>query len=319
MLLSEFAANAGLKYELSEIMRKKSLPHAIIIEGAEGTGKKTIADIIAQYCVCASDGQRPCGVCKSCIKAKEHIHPDIVYADGQQSKALSVDSIRTIRSSAYIVPNEAPMKVYLLLNCDKMLAPAQNAFLKILEEPPKNVQFIMTVKSSASLLQTVRSRSRIFSLFPAEIDDAVDIVSKRFPERDISEIKDIAEVCDGNIGMTLQMLENGGQEAQKLAEEIFASILLPSEYPLLKSIQQLTSDRTFAASVLDFMTEIAAECVKASVGADVSSKTAAAVAERYSKNRIFAVSENIIYARKVLNTNVNLNLFCTWLCSVLRS
>ncbi len=319
MLLSEFAANAELKYELSEIMRKNTLPHAIIIEGAVGTGKKTIADIIAQYCVCSSEGQRPCGICKNCIKAQNHIHPDIFYADGRESKAISVDSIRNIRSSAYIIPNEAPMKAYLLLNCDKMLAPAQNAFLKILEEPPKNVQFIMTVKSSASLLQTVRSRSRIFSLFPADVNDAVNIAVKRFPEKDISEIKNIAASCDGNIGMTLQMLENGGQEAQILAEEIFGSILLSSEYPLLRSLQRLTSDRNFAANVLDFMTDIAAECVRAAVGAEVSSKTAAAVAERYSKKRIFSISENILYARKVLNTNVNLNLFCTWLCSVLRS
>ena len=47
MLLSEFAANAELKYELSEIMKRGTLPHAIIIEGAEGTGKRTLADVIA--------------------------------------------------------------------------------------------------------------------------------------------------------------------------------------------------------------------------------------------------------------------------------
>lgn len=318
MFLSEFAANAGMKYELSEIMKKNTLPHAVIIEGAEGTGKKTIADIIAQYCVCSSEMQKPCGVCRDCIKAQKHIHPDIFYADGQETKALSVDSIRNIRSSAYIVPNEASMKVYILLNCDKMLAPAQNAFLKILEEPPKNVRFIMTVKSSSSLLQTVRSRSRIFSLFPADVNDAVSIAEKRFPEKDISEIKNTALSCGGNIGMTLKMLEKGGYDARKIAEEIFACILLSSEYPLLKSIHQLNSDRNFAASVLDFMTQISEECVRASVGAEVSSKTALAVAERYSKKRIFSISENIIYARRVLNTNVNLNLFCTWFCSVLR-
>ncbi len=319
MLLSEFAANAELKYELSNIMLKNTLPHAVIIEGAVGTGRKTIADIIAQYCVCSSDSQKPCGICRNCIKADQHIHPDIFYADGNEPKALSVDSIRNIRSSAYIMPNEAPMKAYLLLNCDKMLPPAQNAFLKILEEPPQNVQFIMTVRSSSSLLQTVRSRSRIFSLFPAEVNDAAAIAAKRFPQKDISEIKNIAQLCDGNIGMTLQMLQNGGQEAQKLAEEIFASIMLSSEYPLLQSLQQLAGDRNFAASVLDFMSELAAECVRASIGADVYSKTAAAIAERYSKKRIFCISENILYARKVLNTNVNLNLFCTWLCSVLKS
>ena len=318
MLLSEFAANAELKYELSEIMKRGTLPHAIIIEGAEGTGKRTLADVIAGYCVCTSESEKPCGVCNGCMKAQKHIHPDIIYADGNE-KALSVDSVRNIRSGAYIKPNEAPMKVYILSNCEKTLAPAQNAFLKVLEEPPKNVQFIMTVKSASSMLQTVRSRSRIFSVFPAGIEETVRIAQKRFPNKDISEIEHIAEICDGNIGMTLQMIESGGEEARKLAEEIFNAITQSVEYPLLSLTGRLTESRNFAASVLDCMGEIAADCVKASVGVKVSSETALQTAERYSKKRIAEIAENVRYARKVLNTNVNLNLFCTWLSSVLRT
>ena len=120
MLLAEFAGNAELKYELGENMKRGTLPHAVIIEGATGTGKRTLADIIAQYCVCRADSGRPCGVCNGCMKAEKKIHPDIFYADGEK-KELSVDSIRNIRSEAYIKPNEAPMKVYILSNCEKML------------------------------------------------------------------------------------------------------------------------------------------------------------------------------------------------------
>ena len=318
MLLSEFAGNAELKYELSEIMKRGTLPHAIIIEGAEGTGKRTLADIIAQYCVCMAESEKPCGICNSCMKAEKHIHPDIFYADGND-KALTVDSVRNMRTDAYIKPNEAPMKVYILSNCEKMLAPAQNAFLKVLEEPPKNVQFIMTVKSASSMLQTVRSRSRVFSVFPSSIEETVKIAEKRFPNKDISEIEHIAEMCDGNIGMTLQMIESGGEEARKLAEEIFNAITQSVEYPLLSLTGRLTESRNFATGVLDCMTEIATDCVKASVGVKVSSRAALQTAERYSKKRIAEIAENIRYARNVLNTNVNLNLFCTWLSSVLRT
>ncbi len=318
MLLSEFAGNAELKYELSEIMKRGTLPHAIIIEGAAGTGKRTLADMIAQYCVCTAESGRPCGKCNSCMKAEKKIHPDIVYADGEK-KELSVDSIRNIRTAAYIKPNEAPMKVYILSNCEKMLAPAQNAFLKVLEEPPQNVQFIMTVKSASSMLQTVRSRSRIFSAYPAGIEDSVKIAEKRFPNKDIDEIRHTAEICDGNIGMTLQMIENGGEEAQKLAEEIFSAITQSTEYPLLALTGRLTADRNFAVNVLDCMAEIAADCVKASVGVKVSSQAAVNMAERYSRKRIAETAEHIWNARKILNTNVNLNLFCTWLSAVLRT
>ena len=318
MLLTEFAGNAELKYELGENMKRGTLPHAIIIEGAAGTGKRTLADIIAQYCVCRADSGRPCGVCNGCMKAQKKIHPDIFYADGEK-KELSVDSIRNIRSEAYIKPNEAPMKVYILSNCEKMLVPAQNAFLKVLEEPPKNVQFIMTVKSASSMLQTVRSRSRIFSLYPAGVGNAVKIAEKRFPNKDIDEIRHIAEICDGNIGMTLQMIESGGEEARKLAEDIFLAATQSTEYALLTLTGRLAADRNFAVNVLDCMTEIAADCMKAAAGVKVSSHVANDTAERYSKKRIAETAENIRYARKILNTNVNLNLFCTWLSSVLRT
>ena len=117
MLLSEFAGNDEVKFELSEAMKNNTLPHALIIDGAKGTGKKTLARIIAQYCVCSSEEMRPCGVCAHCRKAEKNIHPDIMTSDGNNSGELNVEAIRSIRSSAYIKPNEARIKVYMLFNC----------------------------------------------------------------------------------------------------------------------------------------------------------------------------------------------------------
>ena len=319
MLLNEFISNDNVKNELAEIMSNNSVPHAIIIEGAKGTGRKTLAMIIAEYCVCSSDSQRPCGVCPNCKKAESGSHPDIAVFDGNNSGAYSIDAIRNIRSSAFIKPNEAHTKVYILLNCDKMLAPAQNAFLKVLEEPPENVVFIMTVMSATSLLQTVRSRSRIFSLFSVGISEAVGEVQKRFPDKSNDEIRHIVSVCDGNIGASIQMLENGGEEAQKLAEDIFRAIPLTAEYQLLVLTSKLAENRNFAASVLDCMLEIGAECVKASVGAKTQSEIAVETAKKLTRKRVFDIMENIGKARDILNTNVNLNFFGTWLCSALRN
>lgn len=63
-----FVSNKLVKDELNTAMDANSLPHAIIIEGDEGTGKKTLAKIIAEYCVCSSDKTRPCGICKTALK-----------------------------------------------------------------------------------------------------------------------------------------------------------------------------------------------------------------------------------------------------------
>ncbi|MBR2176522.1 MAG: hypothetical protein IJ861_06225 [Clostridia bacterium] len=319
MQLCDFISNEDIKNELSEAMSSGTLPHAIIIDGAKGTGKRTLATIIAQYGVCLADNGRPCGVCSGCLKAIHGSHPDIFIADGNHSGELAVNVIRQIRSDAYIKPNEAPAKVFMLLNCDKMLAPAQNAFLKVLEEPPANVMFVMTVTSANMLLETVRSRSRIYSLFPADPKQAAEFAAQKFPDKPYEELLRAAGLCGGNIGQTIQLIESGGEEAKILAEEIFASMQKSSEYELLVRTNQLTKDRAFAAAVLDNMLEISAECLKAAVGAETNSEIAVQIARKMTKKKIYAMAETIRNACGILNTNVNLNFFGTWLCAVLKA
>lgn len=318
MLLSEFAANAGVKYELSESMKKRLLPHAILIEGAKGSGKRTLANIIAMYCVCSSEDDMPCGKCPDCIKAEKGIHPDIFTADGNNSGELNIEAIRNIRTSAYIKPNEAKQKVYIMLNCDKMLSPAQNAFLKVLEEPPENVVFIMTAQSSASLLQTVRSRSRIYSLYPPSVDEAAQYLQMVYPDRKYDDLRAAADETAGNIGMALEILDGKLEEASALAWEIIKAIPLSTEYQLMLLLDQAVKDRAFAVRVLDALCENCMECLKASVGVTGVSKSAGDMAKKLTRKRLMLLQEKLQNARGVLNINVNMSFYGIWLCSVLR-
>ena len=319
MLLSAFAGNNEVKYELAEAMSRRSLPHAVIIEGDRGCGKKTLAKILASYAVCSADGERPCGVCPNCIKAGKDIHPDIVTLDGTRSGELNIESIRNVRTAAYIKPNEAANKVYMLFNCEKMLIPAQNAFLKVLEEPPENVMFILTAASSSVLLQTVRSRSRILTLYPPLPEEAVSVLKGQFPDKDEQEIAEAANNAGGNIGAAAELLLSGGEEERRLAEELFRAIFNSSEYPLLLLTNGLAKDRTFAVTVLDRLCELTADCVRAAVGAKSASDKARELADRLSARRLTVLQRNVQYARDVLNTNVNLSFYGTWLSGVLRS
>ncbi len=321
MRFNEFVANDRLIEEITEAVKTNTLPHAIILDGAKGTGKQTLAKIIARSFVCTSEGTsdiKPCGKCPACLKAEHLSHPDIFIANGNNTGELTVDAIRNIRADAYIKPNEAPTKVYLLLNCDKMLAPAQNSFLKVLEEPPANVVFIMTVTSANMLLQTVRSRSRLYTLYPVQPQAAAEYIYRIFPEKDYGDILHTAQLCDGNIGKTLEMLESGGEEAKKIADEIFTAAIKGNEYTVLTSTNKITASRTLAVSVLDFLTENVAECVRASVGIKTLSAVAEDTAKRMTKGRILRLAENIERAKQVLETNVNLNFFSTWLSSMLK-
>ena len=319
MDLKTFVANETVLYELSHAMNSDTFPHAIIIDGAAGTGKKTLADIIARYCVCLSDGEKPCGHCPGCLKALHGTHTDIFIADGNTPGALAIDAIRKIRSDAYIVPNEAPKKVYEILDCDKIQAAAQNALLKILEEPPKNVVFVLTVTSANMLLQTVRSRSRIYTLYPPAPEQAAQFLREMYPDRDSEELLSAARLTDGNIGKAIQTIESGSEEAKALADEIMAAVTTKREYDLLLLTSRLSAGREFASSVLDFMLEDAGECIRASVGLPTNLKAAQDIAAKLSPKRVYKLADNIENAKNVLKSNVNLNFFGTWLCAVLKS
>ncbi len=141
------------------------LPHAILLEGEPGSGTDWLAAFLAQAAVCVAEGDKPCGQCPGCRKARAGSHPDIFTLNGDEnSRAFPVDAIRQIRADAYIRPNEAPSRVFVLLGVQNMSEISQNALLKILEEPPKNVLFLLTSVSAAALLPTVRSRLQVFSV-----------------------------------------------------------------------------------------------------------------------------------------------------------
>lgn len=143
-------------------------PHAVLLEGTGAASH--IAAELAQAAVCISEEDKPCGTCSGCVKALAGSHPDIMTVDGTaDSKAFSVDVIRRIRSDAYIRPNEAPCKVYMLLGVQSMSEISQNALLKVLEEPPANVLFLLTASAASALLPTVRSRVQIFSVSGGEL------------------------------------------------------------------------------------------------------------------------------------------------------
>lgn len=147
------------------------MPHAVLVEGASQTLE--FARGLAKIAVCSGEsGKMPCGTCRDCLKADKDIHPDIlVYSGGERARSFHVDAVREIRQEAHIRPNEASRKVFILENAQNMTAQAQNALLKIIEEPPSNVVFVLTCENKAALLETVLSRVSVITLDSPRKDD----------------------------------------------------------------------------------------------------------------------------------------------------
>ena len=140
------------------------LAHAYIVSAPSKEEYLRTARIVAAAAVCTGTGSVPCGQCRACRKAAGNIHPDIITVErltddkGKKKREIIVDQVRDMNSDACILPNEASRKVYIIDEADTMNLAAQNAALKLLEEPPAGAVFLLCVTNPLKLLDTVRSR-----------------------------------------------------------------------------------------------------------------------------------------------------------------
>ena len=157
-----------------QIQDIRRLSHATIVAAASREESLRCAGRLAAAVVCRSAGPLPCGVCPACRKALNGIHPDLIRVKrpeddkGRPRKEIQVDQIRQMAMDAVVLPNESERKVYLIEDADTMNVSAQNAALKLLEEPPAGVYFLLCVTNPAKLLPTVRSRCAEWSCVGGE-------------------------------------------------------------------------------------------------------------------------------------------------------
>ncbi len=138
--------------------------HAYILAAADAEVREKESMSLAAAMLCTAIGARPCGQCRDCRKVLRGLHPDVICvepASGSKRPVFKVDQIRDVSADAYIMPTEAQRKVYVLRQADTMNPAAQNALLKLLEEPPRSASFVLAVERAESLLPTVRSRCEV--------------------------------------------------------------------------------------------------------------------------------------------------------------
>ena len=151
------------------LLKHEGLFHAYILSGGNAAQRRALADYIAAAAVCSAGGKEPCNACANCRKAGAHIHPDILRITRQEGKReIYVNQMREIKADTAVLPNEAARKVYIIEEADTMNSAAQNAMLKVLEEPPAYAVFLLLAENPRMLLGTVRSRCVELSLAPQE-------------------------------------------------------------------------------------------------------------------------------------------------------
>ena len=177
----DLLGNKELKERMGQLITAGKLPHALILEGGNGIGKRFFARRLAAALVCRKKHENiatlPCMSCTACRKVMDGLSPDIHYISRGDKTTIGVDAIRAIRSDMYLSSAEEDKKVYIIEDAHTMTVAAQNALLIVLEEPPENVHIILTAESCEALLLTIRSRAqlaRMTALTKEELSEFAD-------------------------------------------------------------------------------------------------------------------------------------------------
>lgn len=218
--------NDRLKHNLAESLAKNHISHFYLISGPEGSGKHTLAKLLACAILCRGNS-KPCGSCDPCRKILSGNHPDFITIDDPEKKTVTVDLVRQARADIYIQPNESDYKIYLFPRAQDMGLPGQNALLKVLEEPPKYGVFLLLTDNPDKLLPTVRSRCTELKLLPLSRDILLPRLRQEFPQL-AEEMLEAAWIRSGGfLGQAAQLLKNG--ESTPVQTQEFAAAFAASD------------------------------------------------------------------------------------------
>ncbi len=305
-MIFPLAGNDKIRLSVGGFVAEKRIPHAIIIEGDAGTGRHTLAKFLSLSVLC--DGKdAPCGSCKNCNLINSASHPDVSVISPQDNKKnISVSQVRELKEEAYIKPHQANKRVFIIDCADSMNPQSQNALLKVLEEPPQTVMFILIVESKSALLDTIISRCVVLSLTAPEFSIGFDYIKSK-TDKDGDLIKQALESSQNNIGKALEILSGSlGTKTEVAANEFLEAMLKADSLSLLSVLSQFEKNRVETDKFIKDLKYLIAGKIRK----DTNSFFAKPLTAFYNCLREYEQS---------LSTNINLNLlFCSMTCKAVQ-
>jgi DNA polymerase-3 subunit gamma/tau len=231
-----------------------SVGHAYLFCGTRGTGKTTMARLLAKGVNCLGENSRPCGICQNCMDIKNGTFVDVAEIDAASNN--SVDNVRELRESVIYPPSIGRKKVYIIDEVHMFSKSAFNALLKTLEEPPDHVIFILATTEAGKLPATILSRCLRFDFKRLSAVDLMAGMKKICATIKVPITEDalalLAGKADGSARDGLSILEQclsagGGEITRDLVLDILGS---PDDDLLAALTDEVAGGRTAEALVL---------------------------------------------------------------------
>jgi DNA polymerase-3 subunit delta' len=202
---------------------KQMVSHAYLFCGPSGVGKKTCAAAFARALLCRQPAEGDaCGECRSCRQVEAGNHPDLIKVE-PDGGSIKIDQAREIQRRMTLAPFQGGRQICVIDRAESMTDEAANCFLKILEEPPAGVVFILICVQPYALPATVLSRCQqvLFQLLPIS---QVALIMARLPGVKQEEADLTALLSGGSVGQAIDLLSGGNltERRKQLAETINA-------------------------------------------------------------------------------------------------
>lgn len=223
---------ASVRESLTKILSKEDIPHAFLFAGPKGTGKTSAARIVAKTLNCElrqkdNNQLEPCNSCPTCLSITKGENMDVLEIDAASHRGI--DDIRVLRDAVKLSAFSSKKKVYIIDEAHMLTTEACNALLKVLEEPPKHVVFILATTNPEKLIDTIRSRTTVIQFTKATEEDIVRRLKKVAEgeglKLDTNVLSLIAHSSDGAFRDGVKLFEQIVSEQQDLTIDSVSEFL----------------------------------------------------------------------------------------------
>lgn len=242
---------------LSRAVARATLPPSLLLAGPAGVGKRRTAFAVAEAVNCLSPRRSPdfevdaCGECAACRRIQRCVHPDVMLIEPGESGTIKIEQVREAIDRANYRPFEARRRVVIIDEADSLVAAAQNALLKTLEEPPSTSIFILVSSLPDALLGTVRSRCPRLRFGPLHASEVADVLMRDHGYTEV-DARAAAADSDGSVGAALSAGSADLTTARDLAQQLLEQAARATD-PVrrLESVKAVTAKKGGSASERD--------------------------------------------------------------------